>query len=180
MQVARHDLGKVNPNFQAEKMKNPAFKSGGSLLKHYHSFPGAYIFCIFYFQKIFADEELVIEDKNFLAFLTFSFSNPIIRHHSSYLDFYDRFNQKIKKKQDQKVILISTQVVEAGVDIDMDLGFKNRAILDSDEQLAGRINRNASKNGCKVFLFELDSVKNVYGNDERYKRQQSDKYSEKN
>ncbi len=88
--------------------------------------------------------------------------------------------RKIKENQDQKVILISTQVVEAGVDIDMDLGFKNRALLDSDEQLAGRINRNASKDGCKVFLFELDSAKTIYGKDERYKQQQKDRDLEKN
>jgi len=82
--------------------------------------------------------------------------------------------RKIKNYQDDKVILISTQVVEAGVDIDMDLGFKNRAILDSDEQLAGRVNRNASKNGCKVYLFELDSIKTIYGKDERFKQQFTD------
>jgi CRISPR-associated endonuclease/helicase Cas3 len=57
----------------------------------------------------------------------------------------------IKDDVYDKVIVVSTQVVEAGVDIDMDLGFKDRSLLDSDEQLAGRINRNASKKGCKVF-----------------------------
>ncbi|HKJ32462.1 MAG TPA: CRISPR-associated helicase Cas3' [Balneolales bacterium] len=86
----------------------------------------------------------------------------------------------IKKNLDEKVILISTQVVEAGVDIDMDIGFKNKALLDSDEQLAGRINRNASKKDCKVFLFDLDSAKTIYGKDERYKQQQKDEYLEKN
>jgi CRISPR-associated endonuclease/helicase Cas3 len=66
-------------------------------------------------------------------------------------------------------------VVEAGVDIDMDLGFKDRSLLDSDEQLAGRINRNASKNDCKVFLFDCDSAKVIYGKDKRYIQQQKDK-----
>ncbi|HBK30592.1 MAG TPA: CRISPR-associated protein, partial [Porphyromonadaceae bacterium] len=37
---------------------------------------------------------------------------------------------------DKKVLLITTQVVEAGVDIDMDLGFKDASLVDSDEQLA--------------------------------------------
>jgi CRISPR-associated endonuclease/helicase Cas3 len=81
----------------------------------------------------------------------------------------------IKKEVYDKVILISTQVVEAGVDIDMDLGFKDRSLLDSDEQLAGRINRNASKEGSKVFLFDCDSAKTIYGKDQRYKHQQKDK-----
>lgn len=86
----------------------------------------------------------------------------------------------LSEDTDKKVLLISTQVVEAGVDIDMDLGFKNRAILDSDEQLAGRVNRNASKNGCKVFLFELDNIKTIYGKDERYKQQQLSEYINEN
>jgi len=81
----------------------------------------------------------------------------------------------IKDEVYNKVILVSTQVVEAGVDIDMDLGFKDRSLLDSDEQLAGRINRNASKEGCKVFLFDCDSSKTIYGKDQRYKHQQKDK-----
>jgi len=70
---------------------------------------------------------------------------------------------------------VSTQVIEAGVDIDMDLGFKDRSLLDSDEQLAGRINRNALKQDSKVFLFDCDSTKTIYGQDERYKLQQKDK-----
>ena len=48
---------------------------------------------------------------------------------------------------------MTTQVVEAGVDIDMDIGFKEKSLVDSDEQLAGRINRNSSKEGNKLFLF---------------------------
>lgn len=87
--------------------------------------------------------------------------------------------KKIKTGADKKVVLVSTQVVEAGVDIDMDIGFKDRALLDSDEQFAGRINRNASKNGCKVFLFEFDSIKTIYGRDERYKHQTKNEYFEK-
>jgi len=83
--------------------------------------------------------------------------------------------EDIKKEVYDKVILVSTQVVEAGVDIDMDLGFKDRSLLDSDEQLAGRINRNASKEGSKVFLFDCDNAKTIYGKDQRYKHQQKDK-----
>lgn len=81
----------------------------------------------------------------------------------------------IKDEVYKKVILVSTQVVEAGVDIDMDLGFKDRSLLDSDEQLAGRINRNASKEGSKVYLFDCDSAKTIYGRDKRYQHQQKDK-----
>ncbi len=74
----------------------------------------------------------------------------------------------------KNILLISTQVVEAGVDIDMDLGFKDTSILDSDEQLAGRINRNAKKSMCKLYLFDLDDANVIYGKDERYKIQQTE------
>lgn len=63
--------------------------------------------------------------------------------------------------------MITTQVIEAGVDIDMDLGFKDRSLIDSDEQLAGRVNRNAEKEGCKVFMFDFDSTSFIYKNDKR-------------
>ena len=75
----------------------------------------------------------------------------------------------IKSNKSKKVIVVSTQVIEAGVDIDMDLGFKNRSLIDSDEQFAGRINRNASKNNCVVYLFLHDPIQGIYGKDERYK-----------
>ena len=86
-----------------------------------------------------------------------------------------RVINQIKEEKYKKVIVVSTQVVEAGIDIDMDLGFKDRSILDSDEQLAGRINRNASKNDCKVFLFDCDRASTIYGTDKRYQHQQKDK-----
>lgn len=71
-------------------------------------------------------------------------------------------------KDKVNILLITTQVVEAGVDIDMDLGFKNISIIDSDEQLAGRVNRNAYKEGCEVYLFKLDNAKVLYGKDFRF------------
>ena len=69
----------------------------------------------------------------------------------------------------KKIILITTQVVEAGVDIDMDLGFKDRSIIDSDEQLAGRINRNVNKEHCTLYLFNFNKESVIYGKDYRYK-----------
>ncbi len=81
---------------------------------------------------------------------------------------------RIKNNEKSKIILVSTQVVEAGVDLDFDLGFKDTSIIDSDEQLAGRINRNASKDGCKVFLFNYNDEYRVYGSDYRYKMQKQE------
>mgnify|MGYP000335079520 CR=1 FL=1 len=62
-------------------------------------------------------------------------------------------NLKTSEYRKMRVLLISTQVVEAGVDIDMDLGFKDKSIIDSEEQLAGRINRNVRKQSCKLYVF---------------------------
>ena len=76
---------------------------------------------------------------------------------------------KKKENRQKRVLLISTQVVEAGVDIDMDLGFKNISLLDSDEQLAGRVNRNVKKQGCTVFLFKYNEPNVIYGKDYRFK-----------
>lgn len=79
------------------------------------------------------------------------------------------FLKRNRKSKGLKVLLITTQVVEAGVDIDMDLGFKNVSLIDSDEQLAGRVNRNVSKTGCEVYLFRLNEPNVLYGKDFRFK-----------
>lgn len=75
----------------------------------------------------------------------------------------------IKTVHNKNILLVTTQVVEAGVDIDMDIGFKEKSLLDSDEQLAGRINRNSSKEGNKLFLFRVGkgNDKFVYKTDKR-------------
>lgn len=75
--------------------------------------------------------------------------------------------KNVKNKR-EKVLLITTQVVEAGVDIDMDLGFKNISLIDSDEQLAGRVNRNVTKALCEVYLFKINEPSMLYKQDERY------------
>ena len=77
---------------------------------------------------------------------------------------------KGKKFRSKRVLLITTQVVEAGVDIDMDIGFKDSSLIDSDEQLAGRINRNVGKSGCTLFLFRMDRASILYKHDYRYQQ----------
>ncbi|KAB2907410.1 MAG: CRISPR-associated helicase Cas3' [Ignavibacteriales bacterium] len=74
----------------------------------------------------------------------------------------------LKNDTNQKILVVATQVIEAGVDIDMDLGFKDKAIPDSDEQFAGRINRNAKKGSSKVYLFNSGKAEAVYKSDKRY------------
>ncbi|UDN59995.1 CRISPR-associated helicase Cas3' [Clostridioides sp. ES-S-0010-02] len=110
---------------------------------------------------------------------------------SSALEFYKDIKEKLKDKSESiylitgddnklerkkiinkikdigSVILVATQVVEAGVDIDMDLGFKDISIIDSDEQFLGRINRSCKKLNSKVYFFNLDDAKEIYRKDIR-------------
>ena len=52
----------------------------------------------------------------------------------------------------------------------MDLGFKDKSILDAEEQLAGRINRNAKKSNCKLYLFNSFDSNKTYRKDLRHKQ----------
>ncbi|MTK12826.1 MAG: hypothetical protein F8N39_12300 [Clostridiaceae bacterium] len=65
------------------------------------------------------------------------------------------------------VILVATQVIEAGVDIDMDMGYKDISMLDSEEQFLGRINRSCMKSEGMVFFFNLDKASSIYKQDKR-------------
>lgn len=64
------------------------------------------------------------------------------------------------------VILVATQVVEAGIDIDMDIGYKDISKLDSEEQFIGRINRNFKRKGV-VYFFDMDNESGIYKEDYR-------------
>lgn len=75
------------------------------------------------------------------------------------------------KQNKSKVILVATQVIEAGVDIDMDIGFKDISILDSEEQFLGRINRSCKKEGSKVYFFNIDNASNIYKYDFRKEKE---------
>ena len=81
---------------------------------------------------------------------------------------------KSEEYKTKDILLITTQVVEAGVDIDMDLGLKDSSLIDSDEQLAGRINRNVKKPQCKLFLFDYDDANVIYKNDYRFQKMQNE------
>lgn len=72
-----------------------------------------------------------------------------------------------KKTFSKNVLLCTTQVVEAGVDIDMDIGYKDAVFPDVDEQFLGRINRSASKENCIAYFFNLDNEVHIYKDDYR-------------
>lgn len=94
----------------------------------------------------------------------FVLSGSILEHRRKHIINYLKSETNRKGKN----LLITTQVVEAGVDIDMDLGFKDKSLIDSEEQLAGRINRNVNKGECILYLFNYNKEKIIYGKDKRY------------
>lgn len=63
------------------------------------------------------------------------------------------------------VILIATQVIEAGIDIDMDIGYKEISLPDSEEQFMGRINRSCQKSRSTVYFFNYTNPELIYKGD---------------
>ncbi len=76
-------------------------------------------------------------------------------------------NERLKKKQ--KIVLISTQLIEAGVDIDFPIVYRDLCPLPNLIQTAGRCNRNYKLDFGKVYFFEIkdengkSSAKKIYG-----------------
>lgn len=62
-------------------------------------------------------------------------------------------------KKGQPCLVASTQCIEAGVDIDMDVVLRDFAPLDSIIQVAGRCNREGAKPRCEVEVIELCNEK---------------------
>ncbi|MGB3183573.1 MAG: CRISPR-associated endonuclease Cas3'' [Cyclobacteriaceae bacterium] len=72
------------------------------------------------------------------------------------------------ERPEKRIILITTQLIEAGVDISMGAVFREQAPLDSIVQAAGRANRyNKQKDPADIFLYNINEwekgSKKVYG-----------------
>lgn len=66
------------------------------------------------------------------------------------------------KDDDNEIIrVVSTQLIEAGVDIDFPIVFRQEAGLDSVLQAAGRCNREGKKEVCTTYVFSLAKEHNL-------------------
>lgn len=91
----------------------------------------------------------------------------------------DEINEKYKENCEsgekgdfvcKDIIAVATQVIEAGVDIDMDTGFKDISLLDGEEQFLGRINRSCQRKNCIAYFFNYDKSETIYREDYRLEK----------
>ena len=73
----------------------------------------------------------------------------------------ERINKRSKSPRNhrKRKVIVSTQLIEAGVDIDADIVYRDFAPLDSINQVAGRCNRNSAKNEkgtVSIFILKDD------------------------
>jgi CRISPR-associated endonuclease/helicase Cas3 len=79
---------------------------------------------------------------------------------STHIVPYERKRRIEEIKNGNFRIAVTTQLVEAGVDIDFDVVYRDFAPLDSLSQSAGRCNRNMEKEKGEFFLINLVNEKN--------------------
>ncbi len=104
---------------------------------------------IIFYQKI----KEIINEKDEIYYLS---TNIIPKDRKIIIN---EIKEKLDKCRNRRIILVSTQLIEAGIDLDFDIVYRDFAPLDSIVQTAGRCNRNNREKG-KMFLFNLKDDKN--------------------
>jgi CRISPR-associated endonuclease/helicase Cas3 len=91
-----------------------------------------------------------IKDKHLDINVYYLSTNLIPKHRRNIIE---KVKEELKKGEN--IILVSTQVVEAGVDLDFDVVIRDMAPLDSIIQVAGRCNRNGLNRKGEVFIYRF-------------------------
>ena len=125
---------------------------------------------------------LIVVNKRSTAREIFSFCKGKKYHLSTYMTAYDRKRviDEIKQEllnlerdfpnsknipEDRKITVVSTSLIEAGVDLDFHCVFRELSGLDSILQAGGRCNREGKRNDSKVYVFSLEEKKSALSNE---------------
>lgn len=103
-------------------------------------------------QKIFKDIQKYINDSDIKCSLFFISSDVIPKDRLDRIDGIKGFSNK-----KEPCIVVSTQCVEAGVDIDMTIVIRDFAPLDSIIQIAGRCNRHGNRKNGHIIIVQIIS-----------------------
>lgn len=118
---------------------------------------------------------LIVVNKRKTAFSLYQKAKGRKYHLSTYMSAFDRQNtiaqiQKELKKlyadypnlenvpEDRKITVISTSLIEAGVDLDFHTVCRELSGLDSILQAGGRCNREGRRSGAKIMIFSFGNV----------------------
>lgn len=117
---------------------------------------------------------LIVVNKKSTARILFEECRGKKYHLSTYMTSFDRkrvlkeIREELKQldadypdsaniPEDRKITIISTSLIEAGVDLDVYTVFRERAGLDSILQAGGRCNREGKRKIADVYVFDLET-----------------------
>ncbi|MEG1609508.1 MAG: helicase-related protein, partial [Clostridia bacterium] len=72
-------------------------------------------------------------------------------------------------KQKEAVVVVSTSLIEAGVDLDFDCVYREINGVDSIVQCMGRCNREGKKKDCHTYVFATEDTSKIQNNDTKLK-----------
>lgn len=116
--------------------------------------------------KVHAAIQQWLEDKGLTNPLFYLSTNVIPAHRMSRIgDKTQDTGIKGALRNKSAPILVSTQVVEAGVDLDFDMGFRDIGPIDSIIQVAGRVNRenSADRKYSPLYIVDFQDCQKIYG-----------------
>ena len=105
------------------------------------------------------------EANDHIANLHYLSTNVLPVHRVRIIDQLKQELTELREQGGPPPILVATQVVEAGVDLDFDLGFRDLAPIDSIVQVAGRINRenDPDRRYAPLYVIDFDDCRRIYG-----------------